>query len=228
MTQRKTQLASNEFYHIYNKGVDKRVVFADKQDFFQFLQMLEYFNQEASLGGLKAYKYPKNIQHRGSTSVLVEIIAYCLNGNHYHLILKQVSDEGISRFMQKVGTGYTMYFNQKYKRTGSLFGGRFKSKHIDTDAYLNYVGVYVNLNNRAHKEKRRGSTLVPTYVSSWNEYMGKSKLNLCTKKYLMSNFKTPVKYKKFAEGTIKEIIKNKEMQVGLECTQHRGSTSMLR
>ena len=216
MSMRKTPLENGEFYHIYNRGVDKRMIFKDKQDFFQFLQMLEYFNREESLGGLKAYKYPKNIKHRGSTSVLVEIVAYCLNQNHYHLILRQVTSGGISKFMQKVGTGYTMYFNQKYKRTGSLFGGRFKSKHINTDAYLKHVGVYVNLNNKIHnnkKQKHRGSTSVLTHVSSWNEYMGKSKLKLCKKDYLIAEFKSIGGYRKYAEATLREIIKNKTIDL---------------
>ena len=185
MTLRKTELINDEFYHIYNRGVDKQVVFKDKQDFFQFIQMLDYFNQKESLGGLNIYKYPKNFQHRGSTSMLVEIVVYCLNKNHYHLILKQVANNGISRFMQKVGTGYTMYFNKKYKRTGSLFGGGFKSKYIESDEQLNYVGVYVNLNNKVHRQEHRGPTSVLIHVSSWNEYMNKSELKLCKKDYLL-------------------------------------------
>ena len=225
MSQRKETLAVGELYHIYNMGVDKRVIFADKQDFFQFLQMLEYFNQEVALGGLKESKYPKNIKHRGKASVLVEIIAYCLNGNHYHLILKQVADDGISKFMQKVGTGYAMYFNKKYKRRGSLFSGKFKSKHIDTDGYLRHVGVYVNLNNRVHKrEKRKHGGLASVlekegnieYVSSWNEYLGKSQLKLCKTDYLLHEFKDRESYKRYAESTLKEIIKNKEEMKKLE------------
>lgn len=217
MTSRETELENDEFYHIYNRGVDKRVVFKDKQDFFQFIQMLDHFNQEESLGGLKVYKYPKNFQHRGSTSVLVEIIAYCLNKNHYHLILKQVVDNGISKFMQKVGTGYTMYFNKKYKRTGSLFGGRFKSKYINAGEQLNYVGVYVNLNNKVHqKQEHRGSTSVLTHVSSWNEYMDKSKLKLCKKDYLLADFKNIDSYKKYAQDTLKDIIENKNKKKDLD------------
>jgi len=230
MAQRKTQLANDEFYHIYNRGVDKRTTFADKQDFFQFLQMLEYFNNEASLGGLEKYKYPKHSQQRGSTSLLVEILAYCPNRNHFHLLLKQVADDGISRFMQKVGTGYTMYFNKKYKRTGALFGGVFKSRHIDTDTYLDHVGVYVNLNNRAHAKNstdgksihQRGEASLVEYVSSWGEYMGTSELKLCNTKYLMPRPMTPKQYKKFAEDALKIIIKNKELKAELENDDQRG------
>lgn len=216
MPSRKLELINSEFYHIYNRGVDKRTVFKDKQDFFQFTQMLDHFNQNESFGGLKAYKYPKNLKHRGPTSVLVEIVAYCLNKNHYHLILRQVSKDGISKFMQKVGTGYTMYFNKKYKRTGSLFGGRFKSKYIETDDQLNYVGVYVNLNNKAHKQEHRGRTSVLTHVSSWSEYVGDSKLKLCKKDYLLKDFKNADLYKKYAQETLKDILSNKMKKKELE------------
>lgn len=186
--------------------------------------MLEYFNQEASLGSMYKYKLPKNKKQRGSTSQfqdpLVEILAYCLNKNHYHLLLKQVADNGISKFMQKIGTGYTMYFNQKNKRMGALFAGRFKSKHVDTDSYLHHVGVYVNLNNRVHQkscqDKVGGSTSVLQYVSSWNEYMDRSKLKLCNKEYLLAEFKDANEYKSDALETLKIIIKNKEINQELE------------
>ncbi len=223
MAQRETSLSNNEFYHIYNRGVDKRVVFKDKQDFFQFIQMLDYFNQEAALGSMEKYKYPINEQQRGEASLLLEIVAYCLNKNHYHLILRQVADDGISKFMQKVGTGYAMYFNKKYKRTGALFGGPFKSKHIGTDAYLNRVGVYVNLNSRVHSQdnkQQRGEASLLRYVSSWREYMGTSKLKLCKREYLMGDFKTPNAYKKYAEEALRDIVRNKikneKMQKELE------------
>jgi len=209
MALRKTSLINDECYHIYNRGVDKRTVFEDKQDFFQFIQMLDYFNQEKSLGGMEKYKYPKNLKQQNRILPLVEIVAYCLNGNHYHLILKQVADKGISKLMQKVGTGYAMYFNQKYKRTGALFGGKFKSKYVDADS-LNYVGVYVNLNDKVHK-KKRGSTSLLTHVSSWNEYMDKSKLKLCKKDYLLRDFKHKDAFKKYSEKTLKDIIQNKEI-----------------
>ena len=216
MTSRKTDLINEEFYHVYNRGVDKQIIFKDKQDFFQFIQMLDHFNQAESLGGIEKYKYPINLEQRGSTSMLVEIVAYCLNKNHYHIILKQVADNGISKFMQKVGTGYTMYFNKKNKRTGSLFGGRFKSKYIEIGEQLDYVGVYVNLNNKVHKQEQRGSTSLLTYVSSWNEYIRKSKLKLCKKDYLLMDFSSIDLYKEYAEETLKDIIQNKRKKKDLD------------
>jgi len=77
---------------------------------------------------------------------LVEIIVYCLNPNHYHIILRQVSEGGVSKFMLKLSSGYSSYFNKKNKRSGSLFQGRFKAVHIDSNEYLLYLSAYVNKN----------------------------------------------------------------------------------
>ncbi len=215
---RKEELANDEYYHIYNRGTDKRTVFEDKQDFFQFLQMLDLFNIDMACGAVKAYKYPANLEHRGSTSVLVEVVAYCLNGNHYHLLLRQVADDGIVKLMQKIGTGYTLYFNQKNERSGSLFQGRFKSKHIGTDEYLKGLSAYINLNNVMHQNesgnsKHRGSTSV-LYRSSWWEYggdeIGEKEKNafhpICEKDIVLGAFKSKRDYMKFARDYVKNIV----------------------
>ena len=97
---------------------------------------------------------------------LVNFICYRLNSNHYHLLLEQVADNGISEFMKRLGGGYTRYFNEKYKRSGVLFQGVFKSSNINSDEYLKHLSVYINLNDRVHKLS--GET---TKYSSWEEYV---------------------------------------------------------
>ncbi|MCD5384341.1 MAG: transposase, partial [Candidatus Pacebacteria bacterium] len=168
MSYRKEELSDGEIYHVYNRGVDKRIIFEDKQDFFQFLQMLDLCNVDMTCGGLDKYKYPFNLERRNNKSPLVEIISYCLNQNHYHLMLRQIGKSGVSQFMQKVGTAYAMYFNQKNQRTGSLFQGKFKSIHVGTDEYLKGLSAYINLNNVIHgsvKGKQQGLALL--FRSSW-------------------------------------------------------------
>src|SRR5690606_36166474 len=81
---------------------------------------------------------------RGKT--LVEIGAYCLMPNHFHILLKSKEDDGISKFMNKLGTSYSMYFNRRYERTGILFQGRYKAKHVESDEYLKYLFSYSHLN----------------------------------------------------------------------------------
>ncbi len=221
---RREELSNNEYYHIYNRGVDKRTVFEDKQDFFQFLQMLDLFNVDMACGSVDKYKYPINLEQRGSTSLLVEVIAYCLNGNHYHLLLRQVADDGIVKLMQKIGTGYTLYFNQKNERSGSLFQGKFKSKHIGTDEYLKGLSAYINLNNVIHGNKKldnkqRGSTSL-LYRSSWWEYGGKKEQDdfheICEKNIILGAFKSKKDYMKFAKDYVKNIIKMRRDKLELD------------
>ena len=152
MSLRETPLSNSEFYHIYNRGVEKREIFSDKNDFLHFLDGLKEFNRPETIGSLYENSFRKNKGDLlgSSASKLVDIVAYCLNPNHFHLILKQNSDKGIEKFMHKLGTSYTKYFNNKNKRTGSLLQGRFKSKHIDNNEYLLYLSAYVNLNNKVH------------------------------------------------------------------------------
>jgi len=162
---RKTEFVNGEFYHIYNRGVEKRDVFLDEQDYFRAIHSLYVFNDRnphvhlAHQGRKKKIQSKHNIQ--GSTldsssddllnneskrDVLVEIIAFCLMPNHYHLLLRQSQEGGIVKFMQKFGTGYTMYFNERYERSGVLFQGKFKSILVDKEEYFLTLLNYIHLN----------------------------------------------------------------------------------
>lgn len=149
---RNIAFVNGEYYHVFNRGVDKRIIFNDKsqQDFFfKRLQLLnttdnsKYFNNQRN-------KH-KDQDINGIGDKLVSIVAYSLLPNHYHLLLKQEVDNGISQFMQKLGTSYTMYFNQQEKRSGSLFQGKFKATHLSGDFALPTVSAYINLNHKHHK-----------------------------------------------------------------------------
>ena len=146
-------IATDEWYHCYNRGVDKRQVFIDEDDYERFLLLLYLCNDEESSTRvvdleMKQIRLAKVLEHRTITRTvpLVDIAAYACMPNHVHFIMRQISDGGLPRFMQKVFTGYTMYFNQKYERTGPLFSGAYKSKHIDTDEYFKHAIQYVLLN----------------------------------------------------------------------------------
>lgn len=217
MSYRRHDLVEGEIYHVYNRGVDKRIIFQDKQDFFQCLQMLDLFNQEDALGGIEKYKYPHNLEQRGKASLLVHILAYCLNQNHYHIILQQVAEKGISQFMQKIGTGYTMYFNQKYGRSGSLFQGKFKSVHVSTDEYFKGVSAYVNLNNHVHTKQRGKASLLP-YRSSWWEYGGEKEPDafhaICKTGMVLENFRNTKEYRDFAQDYVKTTMSMRQDKKG--------------
>ena len=145
MTNRSFTFSSNENYHCYNRGVDKRVIFEDQQDYIYFLKLLRNFNTSAVYGNLRLS------ENKDPINPPVTILSYCLLPNHYHLVLRCNDDEGgLSKYLQRVAGGYTMYFNQKYKRSGALFQGTFKAKHIETDLYLRHILAYVKYNNLVH------------------------------------------------------------------------------
>ena len=146
----RTPLAVGEWYHCFNRGVDKRKVFQNKSDYERFLLLMYIGNgtHPVQTSHLQSNDFQDTLRdgavERGEP--LVEIGAYSLMPNHSHLILKEIRENGISRFMQKIFTGYTMYFNIKNERTGALFAGTYKSVRITDDRYLKQVVPYVHLN----------------------------------------------------------------------------------
>jgi putative transposase len=143
---RKVPFVEGEAYHVFNRGVEKRIVFNTKQDYLKFLFYIEIMNSsEDPLKNLKRLKYVQGpTLHTGAE--LVEIINYSLMPNHFHLFIRENVSGGTSKFLQKILTAYTMYFNKKYDRTGALFQGKTKSRHVDTDKYFNYLNYYIDLN----------------------------------------------------------------------------------
>jgi putative transposase len=217
---RKISLAEGEFYHVYNRGTDKRPIFLDDQDFERFLESMIEFNVSDPIGSLYQNSFRKTKlrglaskceEVSGKDEKLVEIIAYCLNPNHFHLLLKQVSEKGIEKYMQRLGTGYTMYFNHKYERTGSLFQGTFKAVHVDSNEYLLHVGAYVNLNFRVHQ--LRG--LASKYRSSWAEYVGErsESKSLCNTDPILRQFRNIEDFTDFSEHSLFGTIERRGLLV---------------
>jgi len=208
---RKVPLANEEIYHVYNRGVDKRAIFMNRSDVERFLQSMLAFNSRQPIGSLRQLKENRG-KNSGPTAVnndpLVEIICYCLNPNHFHLILRQVADGGISEYMKRLSGGYTWYFNKKHKRSGSLFQGKFKSSFVGNNEYLLHVSVYVNLNFRVHRYSGRAAELVR---SSWDEYMGNAREEFCQKEIILGQFRNVQEYEHFAEQSLKGMVERKQL-----------------
>ena len=192
--------------------MDKRNIFEDSDDLFRFLFILKEFNSLEPIGGL--YKLEATLR-RGLASpkaCLVNIISYCLNQNHYHFILEPLVEDGVQKFMHRIGTGYTMYFNEKYKRSGALFQGSYKSIHIDTNEYLLHLSVYINLNNLVHKDlnKEWMGTLPFSSLGEYVENRIDTKDDFCKKNVILDQFKNIQKYKKYAMETLPDIVKRKD------------------
>lgn len=135
-----------EYYHIYNRGVDKRSIFIDEADYFRFILGMVGFNDSNPIFNLRRIKDNKKGELKTNQQPLLKIICYSLMPNHYHLLVCQLEENGVSKFMQKLGAGYTKYFNKRYDRTGVLFQGVFKTKRISSDEYLLHLSRYIHLN----------------------------------------------------------------------------------
>ena len=145
---RKIQFAEKEFYHVYNRGVDKRTIFYDKEDYDRFRGYLYLLNDVENLRVTNFFVKSRaaDLFKNARGEQLVSIGAYCLMPNHFHILLTPLIEGGVSKFMQRLQTAYVMYFNEKRKRSGSLFEGTFKARHADTDEHLKYLFAYIHLN----------------------------------------------------------------------------------
>jgi len=142
---RKHKLVSENIYHIYNRGVEKRSLFMNSRDYAHFIDDLIIFNDiKLVINPKLRIRDIKNGDHKRKP--LVDILAFCLMPNHYHLLLRQRVDGGITEFMRKLGGGYVNYFNLKHQRVGTLFQGKFKSVLISDKSQFTYIPFYIHLN----------------------------------------------------------------------------------
>lgn len=220
---RKTQLVVDQFYHIYNRGTDKRKVFLDDFDYRRFLLSMRLMNDEKDGLMIRWRDHKKTYEDatvetflRSDLRIrkpLIEIICYSLLPNHYHFIVKQLGDNGIEKFMQRIGIGYTMYFNKKYCRSGVLFQGKCKSSHIKSTHHLLYLSAYVNCNAEIHNI----SEAKKYPWSSYANFINKSKNDICDGTTVWDHFKDRMEYEDFAKENIEvAIIKKEDAKLILE------------
>lgn len=149
---KKVEFAPGEFYHLYSRGIDKRLIFLENVDYFRFLLLLYVANDTRGIdlrnliSTIKNGGFPAIIRYVGERQLLVDIGVYCLMGNHFHLLVRERVEGGISQFMERLLKSYVMYFNYKYDRKGGLFEGPFQAKHANSDVYLKYLHAYIHLN----------------------------------------------------------------------------------
>ena len=208
---RAEEFENGAFYHIYNRGVDKRAIVLDKFDAERFVQGLQEFNNTGLIRSIHENSFKKD-KLGYQVSKLVCVVAYCLNPNHFHLLLQQLVDDGISTFLKSECGGYARYFNIRHKRSGSLFEGPFKAKYVEEGEDLDYVSVYVGRNNELHKLGYHVSKLVR---SSWSEY-AEGKSGLCYKEPVLHDFKNTKEYLAYASGAIQEMHYSKSVQKELK------------
>ncbi|KKR68323.1 MAG: hypothetical protein UU10_C0027G0016 [Parcubacteria group bacterium GW2011_GWF1_40_6] len=188
MSFRKTNLVEGEYYHIYNRGNGKQKIFHDKEDYLRFMSLLYVSNSSESFNLYDLNRNTHfNVYEIERNNLLVNIGVYCLMPNHFHILITGKVEGGISKFMQKLSTAYSMYYNKKYERTGSLFEGKFKSQHMITDRQLKYLFSYIHLNpikliqkdwkERGIKDKKKAVDYLKEYFySSYLDFVGERRI----------------------------------------------------
>jgi putative transposase len=234
---RKVKFTNGEYYHVYNRGVDKRDIFLDEGDYRRFSRSMIEFNRSDPILSLAELDISRKLEKGNSesnslknvdinekvkenfkgigfqasanTQRLVDFIAYCLNPNHYHFFVKQLFDEGISKFMHKVSLGYTNYFNLKNDRSGALFQGKFKAVKIDSEEHFLWVTAYVNGNAQIHG-------LIPDASQykwcSYPEYLGLTESAICQKEIILNQYNDLEKFKKASEDCFRQMKEKKDLQ----------------
>ena len=147
MSLRNARFNKGEYYHLYNRGNSKQEIFHDEEDYLRFISLLYISNTSENFNLYDLNRiFNFNVYELDIKNTIVSVGAYCLMPNHFHLLITEKVEGGISKFMQKLSTAYVMYYNKKYDHTGGLFEGKFKSVHVDNDTQMKYLFSYIHLN----------------------------------------------------------------------------------
>lgn len=204
------------FYHIYNRGVEKRTIFQDTPDYKVFLSYLKCYLeppqppaiQNIKINGLIFKKLERPLNNYFDK---LDLIGYCLMPNHFHLIIKQHQQNSMELFMRSLLTRYTMYFNRRQTRVGHLFQGTYKAVFIDNEAYLLHLSRYVHL-NPVKETPLRGKprlNLLENSFSSYQDYVGKRKTNWVKPEPVVSYFESS---KPNSVNTYRSFVENYEQE----------------
>ena len=202
MPGRITPLVSGEVYHIFNRGMNRQPTFTNKREYkraettISFYRFLKPPMSLSKFLKLEQIKQNESLDLLQQTNKLVEIFCYCLMPNHFHLLLKQLEDKGISRFLSNLQNSYTKYFNTKHERDGSLFLDQFKAVRVETDEQLVHLSRYIHLNPHTGYVIKSLEDLEEYPWSSFPNYLEESG-EFVNVKFILDFFKSCKEYKKF-------------------------------
>lgn len=224
MPYRKQQFINDEIYHIVLRGIDDNLIFKDINDYYRGIFSIYEFNTTKPVtiqSRRKIRATAKKKLDRSPSSIiderdkLVEVLAFCFMPNHIHLLIKQLKDGGITKFMRKIGTGYGRYFNKKYNRKGYVFQNRFSAIHIENDDQLKNVFVYIHTNpaaladpnwkERGIKNPKKVIKFLENYKwSSYPDYISKKNFPSVTERsFILEIMKKEQGCKKFVNYWVK-------------------------
>ena len=200
------KFAPNNYYHVYNRGNGKMNIFRDTKDLNFFLFRLKEDVAPEKIPPLqREIPSPRGYYRRPLPPNSFSVISYCLMPNHFHILIKQLTDVPVSKLIGKICTSYSKYFNKKYNRVGSLFQDQFRSVLVDDNSYLVWLSAYIHQN-----PKVAGIVAKPEEYkwSSCSEFI-KGDSGFCGKEIITKQFKTINDYEKFVRGS-SQIIKDKK------------------
>ncbi len=200
MPTRKVPLVTGEYYHVFNRGVNKQPIFFNKADYKRTMGILSYYTYKNLPSYSKYIAMSDEYKTTASThprEKIVNVICACLMPNHFHLLIQQEQDNGIAKFMGNFQNSLTRYINTKHKRSGHLLQGEFKSVHIEDTTQLLHVSRYIHLNPYTSHVVRDTRELEAYRWSSYPEYISNSNYSWYDKNIILSQFKTKDEYKEF-------------------------------
>lgn len=216
---RNIEISVDEHYHVYNRGAHKQIIFHDRADYVRFLFLILFLQSPLVFDRISraVHRFVKHrvfdIDNADISEIVrrryVELMAFCLMPNHFHLILREVEENGIARYMQRVLNGYTKYYNTKYEVSGHLFQGPYKAVHVVSNEQLLYLSAYIHRNPRElthwkNNEQRYEWSSYQDYIreNRWDEVLSPN--------LILEQFRTSDEYDEFmrtstAKATDKEL-----------------------
>ncbi len=210
MPPRKVILATGETYHIFNRSLRQIPIFTNKREFALFLMATRYYLQPNPPVKFSLYRQQPSKYKIDLSKKLVKIIAYCLMSDHYHFILTQLEEQGIKKFIHRLATSYSHYFNIKYEQKGSVFESKFKAVRVKSEEQLIHLSRYIHLNpvtSYSVEDPAKYS------YSSYKIYLNKETSDFVDASDALVDFQTPKQYEKF-------VLNQKDYQRELRTIKH--------
>lgn len=209
MPTRALPFVNAQVYHILNRGVAQMPIFANVRDYKRFLKTMLYYQIEGPKPRFSLFTPASRLLN--SNKKIIEIVSYCLMPNHFHFLLRQIRDGGITEFLSKLTNSYTKYFNLRHKRNGPLFQGEFKAVHIESNEQLIHLSRYIHLNPLVGFITKN---LENYQWSSYPEYLKLTNTIVCSNEIILGQFRNPEAYKQF-------VLDQKDYGKQLEMIKHQ-------
>lgn len=219
MPVRKIPLITSQIYHVFNRGVEKRKIFKDKRDYRRLIDTLNYYRYShinlkysdyLKLNSNEKFRIQNNLVQK--ISPVIKLQCFTLMPNHFHLLIQQTKDSGISNFMRHISDSYTRYFNIRWDRVGPLFQGQFKAIRIESDEQLLHISRYIHLNPHTGYVVKDFEHLLSYPWSSLNEFITQEH-GFCQTSLILKHFSKKLTYRDF-------LYDQKDYQLELENIKH--------